>query len=172
FLRGVGTTLALPLLEAMIPAARAAEEFPAAAPVRMAFIFFPNGAIMPNWKPQGDETDWKLSQTLEPLEPHKEQVTVFTGLTQHHGRANGDGAGDHARCAGSFLTGAQPLKTAGANIKVGVSVDQAAAKAIGRNTKLPSVELGIERGRTSGNCDSGYSCAYSTNVSWRTESTP
>lgn len=172
FLKGVGATMALPWLEAMASTARAAKDEESAAPVRMAFIFFANGAIMPNWKPQGDGADWKLSRTLKPLEPHKDQVTVFTGLTQHHGRANGDGAGDHARCAGSFLTGAQPVKTAGANIRVDVSVDQAAAELIGRKTRLPSLELGIERGRSSGNCDSGYSCAYSTNVSWKTATTP
>ncbi len=172
FLRGLGTAMALPMFDAMIPAAGAAEDGKPAAPVRMAFIFFPNGAIVPSWKAKGEEADWKLSRTLEPLQPHKDQVTVFTGLTQHHGRANGDGAGDHARCAASFLTGAQPFKTAGANIKVGVSVDQAAAGLIGRETKLPSLELGIDRGRSGGNCDSGYSCAYSFNISWKTESTP
>ena len=143
FLRGLGLTVGLPLLEAMQPARAAAQ---ASGPAtRLAFVFFPNGAIMPNWKPEGDGADWKLSRTLKPLEPHKERVTIFTGLTQHHGRANGDGGGDHARCAGSFLTGAQPFKTAGANIKVGVSVDQAAAKLIGQKTKLPSVELEIGR---------------------------
>jgi len=172
FLKGLGTAMALPLLEAMTPDALAAKGEESAGPVRLAFIFFPNGAIMPNWKPEGDGADWKLSRTLKPLEPHKDQVTVFTGLTQHHGRANGDGAGDHARCAASFLTGAQPVKTAGANIKVGVSVDQAAAKRTGQKTRLPSLELGIERGRSSGNCDSGYSCAYSTNISWKTATTP
>ena len=172
FLRGLGTAMALPLFEAMIPAASAAEDGKSVPPVRMAFIFFPNGAIVPSWKSEGEEADWKLSRTLKPLEAHKDQVTVFTGLTQNHGRANGDGAGDHARCAASFLTGAQPLKTAGANIKVGVSVDQAAAKLIGRETKLPSLELGVDRGRSGGNCDSGYSCAYSYNISWKTESTP
>lgn len=172
FLRGLGTAMALPLLEAMTPAARAAKEGGATGPVCMAFIFFPNGAIVPSWKPKGDGADWKLSRTLKPLAPYKDQVTVFTGLTQHHGRANGDGAGDHARCASSFLTGAQSVKTAGANIKVGVSVDQVAANLIGSKTSLPSLELGIERGRNSGNCDSGYSCAYSANVSWKTESTP
>jgi len=172
FLKGLGTAMALPLLEAMIPPARAAKVGESSAPVRMAFIFFPNGAIVPSWKPEGDGAEWKLSRTLKPLEPHKDRVTVFTGLTQHHGRANGDGAGDHARCASSFLTGAQPFKTAGANIKVGVSVDQAAAKLIGPKTSFPSLELGIERGRNSGNCDSGYSCAYSANISWKTESTP
>ncbi len=175
FLRGLGATMALPALEAMLPlssAARAAEITAAQPPVRLAFIFVPNGAIQPNWKCRGNERDWRLSRTLTPLAAHKKRITVFNGLTQHHGRANGDGGGDHARNAGSFLTGAQPYKTAGADIRVGVSADQAAAKLIGHETKLPSLELGIERGRNGGNCDSGYSCAYSTNISWKTESTP
>lgn len=170
-LRGLGTAMALPMLEAMIPRAAAAKNS-SSAPVRMAFIFFPNGAIPENWKPEGEGNDWRLSRTLKPLAQHKQQLTVFRGLTQHHGRANGDGAGDHARCASSFLTGAQPVKTAGANIRVGVSVDQAAAALIGKQTTFPSLELAIERGRNSGNCDSGYSCAYSANISWKTESTP
>jgi hypothetical protein len=163
--------MALPMLEAMIPRAATAEAS-SSAPVRMAFIFFPNGAIPKHWKPAGEGSDWELSRTLKPLAQHKKQLTVLNGLTQHHGRANGDGAGDHARCASSFLTGAQPVKTAGANIRVGVSVDQAAADLIGNQTTFPSLELAIERGRNSGNCDSGYSCAYSANVSWKTESTP
>ncbi len=170
FLRGIGTAMALPVLEAMTPTARGAQA--AKAPVRMAFVFFPNGAIVPTWKPEGKDADWQLSSTLQPLAKHKQDITVFTGLTQHHGRANGDGGGDHARNAGSFLTGAQPRKTAGADIKLGVSVDQAAAQMIGGQTRLPSLELGVERGRNSGNCDSGYSCAYSANISWKSETTP
>ena len=172
FLRGLGATMSLPVLEAMLPVAQAAEGAALTAPVRMAFIFFPNGAIVPSWKSKGEGSNWEFSRTLAPLAAHKDQVTVFNGLTQHHGRANGDGAGDHARNAGSFLTGAQPVKTAGANIRVDVSVDQAAASLIGQQTKLPSLELGTERGRNGGSCDSGYSCAYSSNISWKTESTP
>jgi hypothetical protein len=171
-LRGLGTAMALPALEAMIPRAAAAKANASSPPVRLAFVFFPNGAIPGSWAPEGDGSNWELSRTLKPLAPHKEHLTVFSGLTQHHGRANGDGGGDHARCASSFLTGAQPVKTAGANIQVGVSVDQAAAALIGNQTAFPSLELGIERGRNSGNCDSGYSCAYSANVSWKTPSTP
>jgi hypothetical protein len=162
--------MALPMLEAMTPTAKAAANLP--PPVRLAFIFFPNGAIVPNWKPEGEGADWELSQSLSPLAKHKDRINVFTGLTQHHGRANGDGAGDHARNAGSFLTGAQPRKTSGADIKLGISVDQAAAQLMGQQTPLPSLELGVERGRNSGNCDSGYSCAYSANVSWKSETTP
>jgi hypothetical protein len=169
FLRGLGTTMALPLLDAMAPAAQAAA---ADGPIRMAFIFCANGAIMPNWKPESNGEKLVLSETLKPLEDYQSELTVFAGLTQHHGRANGDGAGDHARCASSFLTGAQPRKTAGADIRVGVSVDQAAAALIGDRTKLPSLELGIERGKNAGSCDSGYSCAYSSNISWKTPNTP
>ena len=175
FLQGLGATMALPLLDAMPAAAATAANTansttPAA--VRAAFVFFPNGAIMPSWKPTGTGTDYKLSETLKPLEPYRDDLNIFSGLAQDNGRAKGDGPGDHARCASTYLTGAHPVKTSGANIKVGVSVDQVAAGQIGKRTRLPSLEIGIERGRNAGNCDSGYSCAYSSNVSWKTATTP
>lgn len=171
-LRGAaGATVSLPLLDIMQSSAAAATAGPT-APTRMAFIFFPNGAIMDRWKPEGEGKDFKLNSAMASLEPLKDDVLVMTGLTQHHGRANGDGGGDHARNASSFLTGAQPRKTAGADIEVGISIDQAVAKQIGNQTRLPSLELGINRGRNAGNCDSGYSCAYSTNISWKTANTP
>jgi hypothetical protein len=138
----------------------------------MAFVTFPNGAIMDTWRPQGEGTGYKLGPTLEPLAEVKEDITLFTGLAQDNGRAKGDGAGDHARSSASLLTGAHPVKTSGANIRVGQSVDQAAAERIGFQTRLPSLEIGIERGRDAGGCDSGYSCAYSNNVSWKDASTP
>jgi hypothetical protein len=169
-LRGTGTALSLPFLDIMQPASAASKA--TAAPTRMAFVFFPNGAIMDRWKPDGEGTEFELSETLKPLQAHKNDLLVMTGLTQHHARANGDGGGDHARNASAFLTGAQPRKTSGADIEVGISADQAAAKLIGAQTRLPSLELGIERGRNAGNCDSGYSCAYSTNVSWKSPNTP
>lgn len=170
-LRGAsGAALSLPLLNIMQPSAVAGSA--AKAPARMAFIFFPNGAIMDRWKPEGEGKEFKLNSTMESLQPHRDDLLIMTGLTQHHGRANGDGGGDHARNASSFLTGAQPRKTAGADIEVGVSIDQAAAKLIGDQTRLPSLELGMDRGRNAGNCDSGYSCAYSTNISWKTPNTP
>lgn len=170
-LRGVGTAMALPLLDAMLPSAQAAATT-AAAPNRAAFIFFPNGAIMPQWKASGSGRDFKLNTSMESLEQHRQDIQLFTGLTQHHGRANGDGGGDHARNASSYLTGAQPRKTSGADIEVGISIDQAIAKRIGNKTRMPSLELGIERGRNAGSCDSGYSCAYSTNISWKSANTP
>lgn len=170
-LRGSATALALPMLDIMhAPAAHAATA--AVAPVRMACIFFPNGAIMDRWKPTGEGRQFELNESMKPLESHKSDLLLLSGLTQHHGRANGDGGGDHARNASSFLTGAQPRKTSGADIEVGVSVDQAVAAKVGHLTRLPSLELGIERGRNAGSCDSGYSCAYSTNVSWKTPNTP
>jgi len=138
----------------------------------MAFVFFPNGAIMPSWKPGNEGSDYELPQTIAQIERHRKDFTVISGLAQDNGRAKGDGPGDHARCSASFLTGAHPVKTSGADIEVGTSVDQVAAEQVGRLTKLPSLEIGIERGRNAGSCDSGYSCAYSNNVSWKTSTTP
>lgn len=176
FLRGLGASMALPLLECMEgPAALAASSAAAGtspAPVRAAFVFFPNGCIQDAWRPEGTGTDWQLSETLAPLKELKDDVIVFGNLAQHNGRALGDGPGDHARCASSYLTGAHPVKTSGADIRVGVSIDQFAAERIGFQTRLPSLEIGIDRGRNAGNCDSGYSCAYSSNISWKSPTTP
>ncbi|MFM7040434.1 MAG: DUF1552 domain-containing protein [Planctomycetaceae bacterium] len=168
-LRGLGAAISLPMLESMAPAYAAAAT---AAPVRMACLFFANGAIMDKWRPAGEGTDFQLSPTLQPLENLKNHLLVLEGLTQHHARANGDGPGDHARNASAYLTGAQPRKTSGADISVGQSIDQAVAEKIGSQTRLPSIELGIDRGRNAGSCDSGYSCSYSSNISWKTSTTP
>lgn len=171
-LKGLGATLGLPLLDIMSSPAWAGSQKVAKPPVRMGFVFFPNGSIIPDWKPQGDGKNFRFSKTLKPLEKVRNEINIISGLAQENGRANGDGAGDHARCAGSFLTGAHPYKTAGANIRLGVSVDQVAASRIGHLTRLPSLELGIERGRNAGSCDSGYSCAYSSNIAWKSPTTP
>ncbi len=175
-LRGAGLTLGLPLLESMTPFARSAfasnESVAAAkAPVRMAFIFFPNGVIVPNWKPKRDGEDWKLSPTLEPLASLKSKINVISGLAHDNGRGYKDGAGDHARCASTFLTAARPVKSS-SNIKLGVSVDQVAARQLAGKTALASIELGLTDSRSAGSCDSGYSCAYSSNISWRSETQP
>lgn len=172
FLKGAGAAMALPMLDIMVSTPAQATGAASSPPTRMAFVFFPNGAIMPAWKPEKDGSDYKLSETLKALEKHRSDLNVISGLAQDNGRSKGDGPGDHARCASTYLTGAHPYKTSGANIKVGVSVDQAAAQLVGKRTKLPSIELGIERGRNAGNCDSGYSCAYSSNISWKTATTP
>lgn len=178
-LRGAGTILSLPLLEAMMPLTALAQSGGARAamgkdaPVRLAFLFVPNGMHMPAWTP-GEEgaLPATLPTILEPLKGVKNSLNVLTGLAQHNASALGDGGGDHARSAAAWLTGCHPVKTSGANIKAGVSADQLAAKYLGKETPFPSLELGCERGGMAGDCDSGYSCAYSSTISWRTENTP
>ncbi len=173
FLRGAaGAAIGLPFLDAMRPAFGAAARSSGAAPIRMAFTYVPNGIIMNNWTPATDGAGFELTPILEPIAAYKNKSLLMTGLSQVNGRALGDGPGDHARAASTFLTGVHPRKTAGADIKVGISADQVAAQAIGAKTRFSSLELGIEHGRIVGNCDSGYSCAYSNSISWRTESLP
>jgi hypothetical protein len=138
----------------------------------MAFAYVPNGIIMKDWTPATTGPEFELTRVLEPMKPFKQEMVLLSGLMQNNGRALGDGPGDHARAASTFLTGVHPKKTHGADIKVGISVDQVAAQAIGNQTRFASLELGCEDGRLVGNCDSGYSCAYSNSISWRTESTP
>jgi hypothetical protein len=173
FLRGMGTLLALPALESATPAGlRAASGDENEFPLRMAYMFVPNGIHMPDWTPSAEGSNFELPKILNSLEPIKRDLTILTGLTHDKGRANGDGAGDHARSSGVFLTGVQPLKSEGAEIRAGISADQIVAKAVGHQTRFASLELGAESGRQSGKCDSGYSCAYSNNISWRDASTP
>ncbi len=170
-LQGVGATLSLPVLDAMLPnTAWAAPE--QLVQNRMAFVFFPNGAIMKDWTPEKVGEKFNLPRTLKPLQNHQSDLLVLSGLAQTKARANGDGGGDHARNSAAFLTGAQPKKTSGADIHAGISVDQIAATKVGSQTKLPSLELGIEPGRQAGRCDSGYSCAYVSNISWKSPQTP
>src|SRR5205823_1153030 len=151
----------LPFLEAMAPASllaastrrRAAQAV--ATPKRMAFFYVPNGVNMRQWQPAAEGTTFTLPKTLEPLTPFKDDLLVLSGLTADKARPNGDGAGDHARAMSAFLTGSQARKTSGADIRVGVSVDQLAAGRIGSATRFPSLEIGCEGGRLAGNCDSG-----------------
>ena len=175
-LRGLGVTMALPWLEGMsLGRTRGLTTVAGAAdgpPVRLAYVFMPNGVNYPAWEPIGEGADYVLSPTLEPLAGVRKHLNIYTGLTLKKARANGDGPGDHARSSASFLTGQQARKTAGNDIHNGISIDQLAAKEIGTRTRLPSLELGCEYGPSAGNCDSGYSCAYSSNISWRDETTP
>lgn len=171
-LRSLGVTLTLPWLESLAPTVARASSAVATPPRRMAFIFVPNGVHLPSWTPPSEGFGFQLPYILEPLANVQDELLVLSGLTHDKGRANGDGAGDHARSASVFLTGAQPRKTDGSNIRSGISVDQAAAQRIGSLTKFPSLELGCEPGRSAGGCDSGYSCAYSSNISWAGESSP
>jgi hypothetical protein len=172
-LKGLGVAVSLPLLEAMLPRSILGAAVEAKkSPLRMAFCYVPNGVNMTEWRVKGDGPEFDLSATLSPLEKVKDDLVVFTGLKQQKAFANGDGPGDHARAMATFLTGCQAKKTAGADIKVGISVDQVAAQKVGNLTKFASLEIGCEGGKNAGSCDSGYSCAYSANLSWRSESTP
>jgi len=171
-LRGIGTAISLPLMESMLPTRAATAAGSAELPVRLVYVNVPNGIHMPAWTPNGEGHKFELASSMQPLEKLKPYVSVFTGLTLDGARDHGDGAGDHARSGASFLTGAHPRKTDGADIKNGVSVDQVAAAAIGHKTRFASLELGLEGSSQSGNCDSGYSCAYSSNLAWRNESSP
>lgn len=172
-LRGMGVAVALPWMESLArPATVRAAAAAGAPPVRMAFLFVPNGVHLRDWTPATEGYGFKLPRTLQPLRSVQDDLLVLSGLTHDKGRGNGDGPGDHARSASVFLTGAQPRKTDGENIRSGVSVDQVAAQQLGHLTRFPSLQLGCEGGRSAGNCDSGYSCAYSSNVSWASETQP
>ncbi len=202
FLQGLGACVALPAFESLLPtSARAAESLatlttkstgaPLArtatgAPLRMAFVYFPNGARQDYWWPKVTEndiefgrtdlqygrTDFEFGRTMQPLEKMRQHVQVLGGLDHANATPGPDGAGDHARANGTFLTGVRVRKTAGADIHAGVSIDQVAAEHVGHLTRFPSLELSCEPARKSGNCDSGYSCAYQYNLAWRSATTP
>lgn len=169
FLRGVGAAVGLPFLDAMTPAFAASKS--AKAPVRMAFVYVPNGIDMRNWTPNYEGKLGELPRILKPLEPFKNDITLLGNLTHNNGRALLDGAGDHGRCCGAYLTGVQPRKSA-VDIKCGISADQIVANKIGKETRFPSLEVGLEDARQAGDCDSGYSCAYTNNLAWRSETQP
>ena len=173
-LRGIGTAMALPWLESMGPLTSWANDASKArkAPNRMAFIYVPNGKNMDDWTPASEGSDFALPAILEPLAAVKDDILVLTGLTADGARSHGDGGGDHARALGAFLTGAQPRKTDGTDIRTGVSVDQVAASRIGEQTRFSSLEIGCEHGAMAGNCDSGYSCVYSSTMAWRSATQP
>lgn len=176
FLRGLGTALALPALASLTPRGARADEAPATnpdgPPLRIAFLYVPNGVHMPDWTPASEGRDFELPPTLAPLASVRDKLTVLSGLTHDKARANGDGPGDHARSSAAVLTGCQPRKTDGADIHVGISVDQWIAQQRGEATTFPSLELGVDRSAQAGNCDSGYSCAYSSNIAWSSPSSP
>jgi uncharacterized protein DUF1552 len=182
FLRGIGATLALPVLDAMAPpfdSLALAQGRPSAAPVRLGYVYTPNGIVgacdkSPRpfmWTPKTVGESFEFSPTMKALEPFRDQVNVFGGLAQVNGRALGDGPGDHARATATFLTGVHPYKTGGADFRLGISADQIAAKELGKYTQLASLELGLEPQPLAGNCDSGYTCAYMS-MSWRGPTSP
>ena len=180
FLRGLGITLALPAFESLLPRSvlgAGAAEHPLAvtsggAPLRTAFIYVPNGAQQNYWFPTGEGCDFQLSTTMEPLAGLKSHLQVIRGLDHQHAEPGPDGAGDHARANATFLTGCRARKTAGSDIAVGTSLDQMIAGQVGGETRFASLELSCDAVRKSGGCDSGYSCAYQFNISWRTPTSP
>jgi hypothetical protein len=172
FLRGMGAVIALPALDAMTPAFASAATRAAAAPRRLAFMYVPNGVTMVDWTPKTAGSSFEFTRILKPLEPFREETLVLTGLSHKNGAALGDGPGDHARAGASYLTGVHPRKTAGADIQNGISVDQIAAQHLAGQARFPSIELGCDDSRTVGNCDSGYSCAYTNSLAWRGPATP
>ena len=172
-LRGLGTTVALPMFDAMASTRLlTAAEQEVSPPLRMAFLYVPNGMHMADWTPSQEGTEYELTPTLQGIKKYRESFNVLTGLTLDGARAHGDGGGDHARSVAAFLTGAHPRKTNGADIQNGVSIDQVTAEQVGKATRFSSLELGLEASAQAGNCDSGYSCAYASNMSWRGPTNP
>ncbi|HVG56456.1 MAG TPA: DUF1552 domain-containing protein [Vicinamibacterales bacterium] len=174
FLRGVGVTMSLPLLDAMVPASTALAQTAARARTRLALCFIPHGAVMNQWTPAATGA-LELSPILSPLAAHKDQVVVLSNLA--HAMAGpqgpGDNGGDHTRCPAVFLNGVHPKRTDGADIQAGTTIDQMAAEKIGQDTLLPSLELAIEDySGLVGSCDVGFSCTYMNTISWRTPTSP
>ena len=165
-------SLALPWLEVMTPAVRAEAGIKTVAPKRLAFVYVPNGKNMDDWTPDSVGNDFNFKPILEPLSEFKQQVSIVSGLTANKANANGDGNGDHARAMSAFLTGAQPHKTGGINIRAGISADQVVASRLGHLTRLPSLELSCEPPSVPGSCDVGYACVYTSALSWRSATQP
>jgi hypothetical protein len=170
-LRGLGATIALPLLDAMIPALTATANTPAKAARRLGVVYHPNGVIYQNWLPKGVGRAFELSPILAPLEPFRTQLIVVTGLACQPAQALGDGGGDHSRASGSYLTGVH-VKKSDSVVGNGISMDQIAAKAFERDTQLSSLQLTADENSLVGACDVGYSCAYSSTLSWLTPTLP
>jgi hypothetical protein len=174
FLRGIGVTLALPLLDSMVPALAAFDTAAASkAANRLSIVYVPNGIFMDKWTPSTAGSAFELSPTLQPLAAFKDRMLLLSGLANRQGDPlPGEGAGDHARAAGAFLTGVHPKKTEGADLLAGISMDQIAAQVLGKETQLASLELAMESREPLGACDPGYSCTYANTLCWRNPTTP
>jgi hypothetical protein len=170
-LRGLGATVALPLLDAMVPALTAVANTPAKAVRRLGVVYHPNGVIYDKWLPTGIGTNFELSPTLAGLQPFREQLTIITGLFMDQAEALGDGGGDHSRAAGGYLNGVHVRKS-DTVVEAGISMDQIVAKAFERETQLSSLQLQMDDNSLVGSCDVGYSCAYSSTISWLTPTLP
>lgn len=171
FLRGLGVAMGLPLLDVMLPVSRAAVTAPQ-LPVRLGWIYFPNGMVRDFWTPSGTGRDYQFNKSNAALESVRDDILLISNLAHDKARPNGDGPGAHSRCGATYLTAVQAKKTGGKDIYLGESIDQVAARQIGHHTRLPSLELGVEPSRKEGRCDSGYSCIYLSNISWRSPTQP
>jgi hypothetical protein len=171
FLRGMGTAIALPLLDAMVPALTAAADTAAKPVRRLGVVYHPNGVIYQNWLPTGSGREFELSRILEPLEAFRDKLLVLTGLSSHQAEALGDGGGDHSRASGSYLTGVHVRKSDSV-VENSISMDQIAANAFKNETQLSSLQLTADDNSLVGSCDVGYSCAYSSTLSWLTPTLP
>jgi hypothetical protein len=173
FLRGLGATLALPLLDAMVPAATALSRTDARPTARFGVVYVPNGFVMSKWTPAEVGSDFAMTPILAPLEPYRKDLLVLSNLTHKPAVSlPGEGSGDHVRAAATFLTGVHPKRTEGADIRAGISLDQIVARELGRQTQLDSLELCLESNDLAGSCEAGYSCAYANTLAWRTPTTP
>ena len=172
-LRGLGSSVALPLLDGMIPALTAISRSPGKPVRRLGVVYVPNGMELGRWTPPTDGSAYEMTPILEPLAPYRKHMNVLSGMVNRQADGiPGEGAGDHARGQSVFLTGIHPRKTEGPNIQLGISMDQIAARELGRHTQLASLEIGLEANDTVGSCDVGYSCVYNSTISWRSETTP
>ena len=172
FLRGVGATLSLPLLDAMVPALSALSQTPAQPRMRMGFLYVPNGIQMENFRPAGDGAGFEMTPILRPLEPYRDQTVVLGGLANALANPLDVGSGTHARASAVWLNGVRPKRTEGADIRAGTTIDQFAARSLGDETPLRSLELALEPNFIVGNCEGGYSCVYVNTFSWRTPTMP
>ena len=167
FMKTVGATLALPLLDAMIPAATALDKTPAKAVKRLGFVFMPMGCDQSRWTPRSEKTLDELSPILDSLAPVKDRIAVFTNMELANAYP-----GSHATSNSSFLSAAKAKHTEGNDYYLGTTVDQVAAKQLGKETQLPSLELAMDLLETVGQCDNGYACVYQNNLSWSSPTTP
>jgi hypothetical protein len=173
FLRGLGASIALPLLDSMIPALTAQSRTAARGTRRLAVVYVPNGMNMAHWKPKTDGAGFELPSILKPLEAHRSRLLVLTGMSNLQADPlPGEGLGDHSRAQAVFLTGVHPRKTEGADIRAGISMDQIVARETGKATELASLELALEDVDLVGGCEDGYSCAYAGTIAWRSPTQP
>ena len=171
-LRGIGATLALPVLDAMAPALTAVQQTAAQPVPRLGFFYVPNGIYPPAWRPTGEGTAFTLAPTMSPLEPFRDQLVPITGLSNWEAEPRGEGGGVHSRVGPAWLSGRRPKRTEGSDYECGITVDQIAAKELGKDTPLPSIELTVDPGFLVGNCENGYSCVYTSSLAWREAATP